>query len=81
VDRSGTRIGTPGPTGLFNSLSLSHDDSRVVYDEAAPRSGSVDLHRFDFATGQASRLTFNASHDMFPFWSPRRPIHLLDLTP
>ena len=26
VDRSGRRIGTPGPTGLFNSLSLAPDD-------------------------------------------------------
>jgi Tol biopolymer transport system component len=70
VDRLGARVGISGPTGLFNSLSLSPDDNSVVYDEAAPRTGSVDLQRFDFSTGQTSRRTFHASHDMFPFWSP-----------
>ena len=69
VDRSGTQVESGGPIGLFNSLSMSPDDGKVVFDESAPRSGSVDLHRFDFATGQTSRVTFNASHDMFPFWS------------
>jgi eukaryotic-like serine/threonine-protein kinase len=69
VDRSGTRVGTAGPSGLFNSLSLAPDDMTVVYDESEARTGSVDLHRLDFATGQKVRLTFNAAHDMFPFWS------------
>jgi serine/threonine protein kinase/Tol biopolymer transport system component len=69
VDRFGTRVGTAGPTGLFNSVSLAPDDTKVVYDASEVRTGSVDLHRFDFATGQTTRLTFNAAHDMFPFWS------------
>ena len=69
VDRSGTRIGTPGPTGLFNSLSLAPDDRGVAYDESDARTGSVDLQRLDFATGQPIRVTFNAAHDMFPYWS------------
>ena len=44
-DRSGRRVGTPGPTGTFNSLSLSPDDGSVVYDEADPRTGRIDLQR------------------------------------
>ena len=70
VDRAGKRIGSVGPNGLFNSLSLAPDDTKVVYDESAVRTGNVDLQRFDFVTGQSSRLTFSPSHDMFPFWSP-----------
>jgi predicted Ser/Thr protein kinase len=69
VDRVGRPAGPAGPTGLFNSLSLAPDDAKVVYDESAPRSGSVDLRRYDFATGQRTRLTFSPSHDMFPFWA------------
>ncbi len=68
-DRSGRRVGTPGPTGTFNSLSLSPDDGSVVYDEADPRTGRIDLQRFEFARGVPSRLTFHPSHDMFPVWS------------
>ena len=68
-DRSGNRLGTPGPTGIFNSLSLSPDASSVVYDEADPRTGRIDLQRFEFARGVPTRLTFHPSHDMFPVWS------------
>ena len=68
IERSGKRIGDPGPRGIFNSLSLSPDDQSVVYTRQWSY-GSVDLHRFDFATRQDTRLTFHPSHDMFPFWS------------
>ena len=68
-DRSGNRLGTPGPTGIFNSLSVSPDASSVVYDEADPRTGRIDLQRFEFARGAPTRLTFHPSHDMFPVWS------------
>ena len=68
-DRDGREVGRPGPTGFFNSLSLSPDDRSVVYDRADPRTGGIDLWRFDFARGEPSRLTFNPSHDMFPLWS------------
>ena len=70
VDRSGLRVGEPGPSGLFNSMSLSSDDSAVVYDQSETRTGSVDLQRYDFTTRQTSKRTFHPSFDMFPFWSP-----------
>jgi Tol biopolymer transport system component len=54
---------------VFNSLSLSPDDTQVVYDESDARSGSVDLQRFDFSTDHSTRMTFNPAHDMFPLWS------------
>jgi eukaryotic-like serine/threonine-protein kinase len=70
VDRTGRRIGKPGPTGIFNSLSLSPDATSVVYDQAEPRNRTLDLWQLDFARGVPSRLTFHPSHDMFPLWSP-----------
>ena len=69
-DRAGRRIGKAGPTGLFNSVSLSPDDRSVVYDDADPRTGNVDLWRLDFARAEPSRLTFHPAIDMFPSWSP-----------
>jgi serine/threonine protein kinase/Tol biopolymer transport system component len=69
VNRSGARVGSAGPAGLFNSLSLAPDEREVVYDQSETRTGGVDLYRFSFATGQTARLTFNAAHDMFPIWS------------
>src|SRR5262249_54505883 len=69
VDRRGQRVGTPGPIGIFNSMSMAPDDGGVVYDQADPRTGSVDLGGYDFARGVPSRLTFHPSHDMFPMWS------------
>ncbi len=70
VDRAGRRIGEAGPSGIFNSLSLSPDAKRVVYDQAEPRNRTLDLWLLDFARGVPSRLTFHPSHDMFPLWSP-----------
>ncbi len=70
VDRAGRRIGDPGPKGVFNSLSLSPDATSVVYDQAEPRNRTFDLWRLDFARGVPSKLTFHASHDLFPLWSP-----------
>ena len=69
-DRAGRRIGNAGPKGVFNSMSLSPDATSVVYDEAEPRNRTMDLWRLDFTRGIPSKLTFNASHDMFPLWSP-----------
>jgi serine/threonine protein kinase/Tol biopolymer transport system component len=70
VDRAGRRIGEAGPSGIFNSLSLSPDATRVVYDQAEPRNRTLDLWLLDFGRGVPSRLTFHPSHDMFPLWSP-----------
>ena len=69
-DRAGRRIGSPGPRGVFNSLSLSPDAASVVYDQAEPRNRTFDLWRLDFARDIPSRLTFHPSHDLFPLWSP-----------
>ncbi len=69
-DRTGRRIGSSGPKGVFNSVSLSPDSASVIYDEAEPRNRTLDVWRLDFARGIPSRLTFNPAHDMFPLWSP-----------
>jgi Tol biopolymer transport system component len=69
-DRAGRRIGEAWPSGIFNSLSLSADAKKVVYDQAEPRNRTLDLWLLDFARGVPSRLTFHPSHDMFPLWSP-----------
>ena len=72
VDRAGKRLGNAGPTGIFNSLSLSPDATSVVYDQAEPRNSTFDLWRLDFANGIPSRLTFHPSHDIFPALVARR---------
>jgi Tol biopolymer transport system component len=69
-DRNGKQIGAPGPTGTFNSVSISPDGRSVVYDEADARTGTFDLWRLDFARAVPSKLTFNPSSDIFPVWSP-----------
>ena len=92
VDRAGRRIGKPGPSGIFNSLSLSPDATSVVYDQAEPLNRTLDLWHLDFARGVPSRLTFHPSHDMFPLWSPdgtriafsslrEPPVQLYELNP
>ena len=68
--RAGNQIGKPGPTGAITTVTLSPDGTSVVYDHADARTASMDLWRLVFARGTPERLTFDASHDLFPVWSP-----------
>jgi eukaryotic-like serine/threonine-protein kinase len=70
TDRTGARIGKPGPRGVMNSMTLSPDDKSAVYDLANPRTGSIDLWRLDFVRGEPYKLTYHPAHDLFPLWSP-----------
>ena len=69
-DRDGTELGRPGARGVISTIALSPDASRVVFDQADPRTATFDLWQLVFAVGAPDKLTFNPSHDIFPMWSP-----------
>ncbi len=71
LERSGRRAGTVGLPAKFNSLSLSADGKRVVYDAADPKSGNLDIWSLDIGSGVSSRLTFDPAVDFYPIWSPK----------
>ena len=69
-DRSGKSLGTAGPPGDYNTLCLTADDKRIVYDVADPVTGAVDIWMFDIAGARSSRLTFAPEVDFYPVCSP-----------
>ncbi len=69
-DRHGQRVGTAGPPGDYNTVCLTADDKRIVYDLADPVSGAVDLWTADIAGARPSRVTFDPAVDFYPVCSP-----------
>ena len=69
-DRQGKRLGTAAPAADYNTVCLTSDDKRIVYDLADPVSGSIDLWALDVGGDRPSRLTFNPAVDFFPVCSP-----------
>jgi Tol biopolymer transport system component len=68
IDRSGKRLDNVGPPVACRDFELSPDGSRVVFDRV--EGANQDIWTMTLATGQLTRLTFDAEIDHFPIWSP-----------
>ncbi len=68
-DRQGKRLQTIMPAGEYNTLCLTFDDKRVVYDQSVPASGNLDVWAADIAGLNPTRLTFHPLVDMGPICS------------
>ena len=69
-DRSGKPTGTIGTPESYFNVRLSPDGRRVVVDQTdlSGRGGDIWIH--DPARGARTRLTFDASSNVTPMWSP-----------
>jgi serine/threonine protein kinase/Tol biopolymer transport system component len=72
VDRSGKPLTVAGSAGYRQSLCLTGDETRVVYEEVDFASGNADLWALGLAREPAQRLTFDPSLDFFPVCPPDR---------
>ena len=70
-DRTGRLLAQAGTIGGYNSLCLSADGSRVVYDLADPKTGNVDLFAMELSTAATTRLTFHSASDFYVACSSR----------
>jgi serine/threonine protein kinase len=70
-DRAGRLLAQAGTIGGYNSLCLSADGSRVVYDLADPKTGNVDLFAMELSSATTTRLTFDGAADFYAACSPR----------
>jgi hypothetical protein len=68
-DRQGKRLGTMGPPADYNTLCLTGDDKRLMFDQAEPASGNIDIWSMDVGNDRPSRLTFNSAVDFYPVCS------------
>ena len=72
-DREGRRLEVAIPPGDYNTLCLTSDETRIVYDQADPVSGSIDIWALEKGGAASSRLTFQPSIDFGPICAPSGP--------
>jgi len=69
MDRKGKPIDAVGEPGRQTNLGLSSDNARIATTRF-DSTGSSDIWLIDAASGLESRLTFEASSESHPVWSP-----------
>jgi len=69
-DRSGKRLGTVGPPGLYAEPALSPDGTRLAVARMDPALDTHDVWIIDLARGTSSRVTTDRADDSVPLWSP-----------
>jgi serine/threonine protein kinase len=69
-DRAGRRLSSAAPPAEYNSLCLTTDGKRIVYDLADPANGNIDLWTLDLATSVTTQLTFAGPVEFYPLCSP-----------
>ncbi len=69
VDAAGTRLGTLGPKGNFDTPRISPDGTRVVVHVGDRRTGLADLWIYGVDRPASTRLTTEASWEGLPVWS------------
>jgi tRNA A-37 threonylcarbamoyl transferase component Bud32 len=67
VDREGSLLGHVGQPVTVEGIRLSPDERHAVTYVASP---NADIARFDVATGEQRRLTFDTKTEDNPIWSP-----------
>ena len=68
-DRKGNRLRTEGSEREYNTVCLTADEKRIVYELATSRSGDVDIWSQELSDGPATRLTFDPATDFYPVCS------------
>jgi Tol biopolymer transport system component len=66
-DRSGKNLGVLGDRTSYGSVNLSPDGTKAAANNAGAQRG---VWLYDVARGLATRLTFGASFERYPVWSP-----------
>ena len=70
LDRAGKSAGMVGSVGLNYTLRLAPDAQRLAVGVFEPGSSNLDIWVHEVGRGIKTRLTFDASRDLFPVWSP-----------
>ena len=67
-DRHGALTEEIGSPGNYQSVRLSPDGGRVLFDRAQPKIGSPDLWVLDLVRGGETRLTSDVTSEAYPVW-------------
>ncbi len=68
-DRKGNRLRTEVSEREYNTVCLTADEKRIVYELATSRTGDVDIWSQELSGGPPTRLTFDPATDFYPVCS------------
>jgi serine/threonine protein kinase len=68
-DRSGKKIGSAGPAGIYAELSISPDEKTIAVEKTVSTTKS-DIWLIDAASGGMTKFTFGDSLNGSPLWFP-----------
>ena len=69
-DRSGRRLSSAAAPGEYNTMCMTPDGNRIVYELADPVTGNIDLWTLDLTTSATTQLTFAGPVEFYPVCAP-----------
>ncbi|MGH9159892.1 MAG: protein kinase domain-containing protein [Vicinamibacteraceae bacterium] len=69
VDRAGRTLRVLGEPGEFRDIAVSHDGTRLAYEERDAAAGTTDIWVVDIERGGRTQITWGAGDDTCPVWS------------
>ncbi|HEU5249093.1 MAG TPA: hypothetical protein VFW15_03835, partial [Thermoanaerobaculia bacterium] len=69
-DRTGRELGTVGPPGKYNRISMSPDGRRLFFDRAREGIWTFDIWSVDLERGMETPVTTGPETESMPLWLP-----------
>jgi serine/threonine protein kinase len=69
-DRKGQQIGVALNPGIYGNIMLAPNGKMLASDTTDPSNQNTNVWTYDLETRSEKRLTFDASFDALPIWSP-----------
>ncbi len=70
VDQEGRMLENLGLPGEYRDIALSHDGTRLAFEEVDPETGTRDIWMHDLARGSRMRLSQHPADETSPMWAP-----------
>lgn len=70
VDAEGRVVQPLGAPGEYRDIALSHDGTRLAFEQIDPEAGTRDIWVHDLASGARLRVTNHPADETSPIWSP-----------
>lgn len=69
VGEDGRTLADLGPAGEYRDIALSHDGTRLAFEEIDPETGTRDIWIHDIDRGARVRLTQHPADETSPVWA------------
>jgi Tol biopolymer transport system component len=70
VDAQGRVLQDLGEPGEYRDIAISHDGTRLAFEEVDPETGTRDVWMYDIARGLRTRVSQHPADETSPMWAP-----------